>query len=208
MLYFLTGILFALITFTKTDSSALDYTVYSFLLIAIVVQTFFALRSHNRGIPKNNYKLYRKYIISKVWYIFMNFFQMTFDDTFSCQIYADQRNTDKCLSNSLALKVFLGLIWTIVEIYFCYIIYCFYIKTLKGYFGPMGYPPIFPDIYAASQNTLIKTGIIIEANGVRLKTQMKDSSTILTGFPIQDKKSFRVSYFLLLNIYFYYLFIF
>jgi len=132
-----------------------------------------------------------------MWYIFLNFFQMTFEDIFSCQIYADQKASDKCLANSLALKIFLGLIWTFVELYFCYIVYCFYVKTLKGYYGPMGFPPIFPDIYAASQNSMIRNGIIMEVKGMKLNgTNTLKEYIVPLGYPIQDKKYNKVfSYF-------------
>ena len=197
------GILFALITFTKSDVTPVDFTVYSFVLTMIVLQTFYAIRSHNRGLPKNNYKIYKKYIVSKFLYILMNFFQMTFEDAFSCQIYAEQRNSDKCMSNTLALKIFLGFIWTLVEIYFGYIVYCFYMRTFKGYYGPQGYPPIFPDIYASSQNSRLKKGVILEVNGVRTKNFNKE--LVVTGCLIQENSKNRKvikKFFILLQYFF------
>ena len=155
--------------------------------MAIIVQTFYALRSHNRGIPKNDYKIYRKYLTSKSFYIFLNFLQITFQDAFSCQIYVEQQKYEKCLSNSLALKIFLGMLWTITEIYLQYIVYCFYIKTIKGFYGPFGSPPIFPDIYTASQNSSFKKGIILEVNGIKIKRNtIKENLDV--GFPLPEKQ--------------------
>lgn len=127
---------------------------------------------------------------------------MTFQDTLSCEFHPEQKYLDKCLSNSISLKIFLGLIWTAVELYFTYIVFCFYMKTLKGFYGPIGSPPIFPDIYNASQNSRFKTGIALEVFGIKIK------GNILKGFDqegyVLDKnmKVYKVCY------YYYYLLIF
>lgn len=157
-----------MITFTKSDATDVDYSIYSLVLTSIFIQTVHALRTHGKGIPKNDVKMYRKYIISKLIYTFCNFFQMTFQDTFSCQFYYEtQKSSDKCLSNSISLKIFLGIIWTLIELYFTYIVYCFYVKTLKGFYGPIGSPPIFPDVSNPTQNCRFKKGIALEVQGIK-----------------------------------------
>ena len=116
---------------------------------------------------------------------------MTFQDPLSCRIYEEQKASDKCTSSTLALKIFLGLVWTLIELYFAFILYCFYSKTVKGFYGPMGSPPIFPEIYNASQNTMYKKAIILEVKGMKMKDSLKEN---ILGYPIECLKQSKVNF--------------
>lgn len=182
------GIIFALITFTKAESTPVDYTTTSFLLLAIITQTFFAFQSYNKGIPKNDYKIYRRYMISKSFYIFMNLMQLTFQDIFSCQIYVEQSKNEKCLSNILLLKIFLGVFWTIFEVYLLFVVFGFHYKSMKGFYGQLGSPMIFPDIYSVSQNACYKKGIILEVIGIKVNQDTLKKENPDIGFPLMKKQ--------------------
>ena len=152
------------------------------LIISSLLQAFLAIRTILKGIPFNNHKIYKAYFVSKVLNVSLIFIQTNLLDLFNCIIYCNIHE-EKCSFKNLSPKLIIGFIWVSFESYLCYVVYCFYIKTLKGRYGLFGSPPIF-DINLPFLQSRIKFAIVMEVRG----RKVKQNRTIIMniGYPIKN----------------------
>lgn len=150
------------------------------------MQTYYSIKSLNRGIPKNDYKIYKKYFKTKLCYITLNFIQVGFQDLLDCIIFNSK--SDICSGRDVLVRVFLALIWTILELYFSYVVYSYYSRTIKGFYGQIGFPAVFIDYRAASQNFMLKNAVILEMKGIKIKNKGEFIEKIYNSFPIFNKE--------------------
>ena len=172
MLFGQLGIIFGAMVFTRGTSITIDYASAGVTLIAIIIQSFFAVISARRALPINDYNIFRRYFLSKILYIAASFFENIVKNIVICRTnMRPATEPDDCTNNSLGGQIVMNMFLFAIESYFAFIVYVFYVKTRRGDYGELGSRPNYGDhITDFSQNQqLILEAIEVEVHGVKIK---------------------------------------
>lgn len=174
-----------MIIFTRDKSISIDYVAGSLTLIAIVLQTIFAIASVKRAMPINNFYTYQKYFYCKTFYLATILFEYILKLIIICK--ANLKQTDDCKSSTMSGQIVMTLIWLAFETYFTYIVFSFYRKSRQGDYGPLGSNPNYSDHREATDTQLIFEAIPVEAQGCKLApSNTVDVHAIKSTIPLKD----------------------
>ena len=166
MIRLLWVVLFTILLFLKSMATVMDYAFNAIILSAVFSECFNALKSLNYGYLKNDYKVHKKYLISKFIFLFANLIKLASLARLNCSL--SQPVDENCLKNQLDAQFCVDLIWSLFEIYLSLVVYSFCARVNRGFYGPIGGTPIFPDL-SLIDTGLYKQGISLEVKGRKVK---------------------------------------
>ena len=141
-----------ILIFVNKSQSMVLVSFAGLSFVAIILQSFYALRSLNTSLSKANYSKHRSYLISKALYISINSLKLCFQ-TSDLQYLKD-------------FSLFLiDLVWTIFEAYWAFVLYIFCYKISIGFYEH------FEGILEGDSIThrmIFKEAIIIEVYGKKI----------------------------------------
>ena len=161
-------ILFTILLFLKPLATIVDYSFNAIILSAIFSQCFNALKSLNYGFLKNDYKIHKKYLCSKILFLTANLVKLSVLIRLNCSVISEDEN---CLADQIDAQFCVDLVWTLFEIYLALVVYSFCTKVNKGFYGPIGGAPIFQDMNNVDnvEPYMLKLAYPLEVKGVKAK---------------------------------------
>ena len=168
--------LFMIILLCNSSGTAIyDYILEAITLLLAIIQTICAFRCIYLGLKANNHEIHQKYLFSKFFFMISNSISLTFK---AQSIFSIENLKDFRIQDEINLSFFTDAIWSIYEIYLLMVIYCFYIRVKRGYYGQRGEIPYFPQQISYSNVGFYKTGIIRETQGYKIKNVVVESVEI------------------------------
>lgn len=153
-----------LLHFFKNSSSGFSLYVEGVCLFAACLQAIAATRSYYSVFTKNDDTIHKKYVFFKIVFILANLTNMVYKFQF---IYtklptSQPNNGDNGINSTFFFNFFLS--W--IDFYLLLIVYSFYYRLRKGYYGRIGEIPLFPDTNIV-ENAL-SGAIILEVEGYKV----------------------------------------
>ena len=151
-----------------------DTAEYSLIVISLclcIYQLYSGIKSYNQSIYKNDTSAVNKYLLSKIFYVFFNVFRILL------QTKSFSNNFEESLANLKFFLVLFEAIWTSYDFYLILILYIFYDRIKKGFYGLNGMNQI-----GHQERELIsklQTAIIIECKGFKEKSNKKKNKGFL-----------------------------
>ena len=142
-----------ILIFVNKSQSVLFISFSGVSFLAIILQSFYALRSLNTNLSKMNYHKHRSYVMVKAVYISLNCIKLCF------------KTTDLHDPKDFSLYG-IDLIWTMMEAYWWIILYLFCYRINLGYYD------FFEGVFEmdnATSSAMLKKAIIIEVDGRKVK---------------------------------------
>ena len=195
MIRLLWVVLFTILLFLKPYATVIDYAFNAVILSATFSECFNALKSLNYGFMKNEYIIHRKYLMAKTIFVFANLIKLCSVARLNCSL---RQGDQECIEKQLDAQFSVDVVWTFFEMYCTLVVYSFCLKVGKGFYGPVGGSPIFPDFNLMDLG-MYKEGICLETKGVKVKNYLgKDLEVgvniIGKGKDLHDSNQNKASY--------------
>lgn len=166
-------ILSTILLFLKSEATIADYGFNALILSSVFSMNFNALKSLNHGFLRNDLKMHKKYLISKiiVWVIYL--LKVIIIPKLNCSIRNDVTNV--CLDQQLDAIFAIEGVWSVIDVYFLMMVVTFCKRIHQGYYGMIGATPIFINRISSSDLDCFKKAICIETKGLKIKNTKKNS---------------------------------
>ncbi len=113
---------------TSNEATYFQYTCNSLNLCSILLQTYFGVMCLNRNPYKRNLTLNQHYYFSKLAFVICNILEYVFCPLIHCRYFV-HNEIESCKQINLTVKMIVCSLWNLLEIYFCYIVYSFFVHS-------------------------------------------------------------------------------